>query len=231
MTTPIGRRVHPSFALPHLKRDGAKVPFRDRLRAAILKPVAPDATPATPLSSVEELAAAVRSTDDKERLIGLSMAPLAAAIGILVMSALIANDPPARLKNGQPNRLHVSVALYHELTVVLLVMSVLILAMSLSRKRLFLGILLALYGLAIFNLHYWGFGIPFLMAGSWLLVRTYRLQQELRDAPASGASRMGSRRGIDDARATRKRPRTVGSKQGGANRPSGHPRRNPRGAS
>jgi hypothetical protein len=48
------------------------------------------------------------------------------------------------------------------------------------RKRMFLGIALALYGLAVFNLHYWGFGVPFLMAGAWYLVRAYRLNQELK---------------------------------------------------
>ncbi len=38
------------------------------------------------------------------------------------------------------------------------------------RKRFFLGIAMALYGLSVFNLHYWGFGVPFLMVGAWLLV-------------------------------------------------------------
>ncbi len=45
---------------------------------------------------------------------------------------------------------------------------------------MFLGIALALYGLAVFNLHYWGFGVPFLLAGAWYLVRAYRLSQELK---------------------------------------------------
>ena len=47
-------------------------------------------------------------------------------------------------------------------------------------------ILLALYGLAVFNLHYWGFGVPFLMAGAWYLVRAYRLNQELKRVEGSG---------------------------------------------
>ena len=49
-----------------------------------------------------------------------------------------------------------------------------------------MGIALCLYGLAVFNLHYWGFGVPFLMAGAWYLVRAYRLQQELKRAEAAG---------------------------------------------
>jgi hypothetical protein len=74
---------------------------------------------------------------------------------------------------------------------VLLGLAVLILVSSMMRKRLFQGITLALYGLAVFNLRYWGFGIPFVLAGAWYLVRAYRLQQELKRAEAGspGASR------------------------------------------
>ena len=70
------------------------------------------------------------------------------------------------------------------------------------RKRMYLGICMALYGLAIFNLHYWGFGIPYVLGGAWLLVRAYRLQRELREATgdrrrrrrAGRAAAPGSRR-------------------------------------
>ncbi|MGO8875947.1 MAG: hypothetical protein ACLQNG_09305 [Acidimicrobiales bacterium] len=168
----------------------------ERLRNAILKPVEPpdeQQSSADELSSREELEAAVHFADDKERLIGLLAAPLAAAIGILVISALIVNDPAALLRSGLPNKLHVALSLYYELGAVLLALSVLMLAMAMFRKRLLLGILLALYGLAVFNLHYWGFGIPFIMGGSWLLVRAYRLQRDLREAtgtaPFSGRGR------------------------------------------
>ncbi|MHB8594018.1 MAG: hypothetical protein ACYDB3_06735 [Acidimicrobiales bacterium] len=75
-----------------------------------------------------------------------------------------------------------SVGLYHELLVVLLVLAVAMMAAAWFRKRLYLGIVMALYGLAIFNLHYWGFGIPFILAGAYYLVRSYRLQRSLREA-------------------------------------------------
>ena len=144
----------------------------------------------------EELAAAVRTADDKERLIGLLAAPLAAGIGLVVISALIANDPPQRLKSGRVNPAYVSVGLYHEVLIVLLALALGMLVAALLRKRLFMGLTMALYGLAVFNLHYWGFGIPFLIAGAWYLVRSYRLQRALREAtgdaprrPASGGGR------------------------------------------
>ena len=168
------------------RRDPDKAPLGERLRRAIVKPADPEAastdTSFGEPSSVEKLEAAVRSADDKERLIGLLAAPLAAAIGILVISALIVNDPAAVQKNGQVNRLHVSLSLYHDLGGVLIGLSVLMLVMAMLRKRLFLGIVMALYGLAVFNLHYWGFGVPFIMGGAWLLVRAYRLQRDLREA-------------------------------------------------
>jgi len=80
------------------------------------------------------------------------------------------------------------VSVYDKLTYVLLGLAVLVLVTSLLRKRLFQGITLALFGLAIFQLHYtyFGFAAPFLLAGAWYLVRAYRLQQELKRAEAAG---------------------------------------------
>jgi hypothetical protein len=65
------------------------------------------------------------------------------------------------------------------------------------RKRLVIGIASALYGLSFFNLHYWGFGVPYIMIGSWYMVRAYRLSQKLKlaraqDSPAGGSSRSAS---------------------------------------
>jgi hypothetical protein len=55
---------------------------------------------------------------------------------------------------------------------------------------------MALYGLAVFNLHYWGFGVPFIMGGAWLMVRAYRLQRNLRGVTGDNPARSGpGRRG------------------------------------
>jgi hypothetical protein len=163
----------------------------ERLRGLFLKP-APDDGGAKDASSAprttDELAHAVKFATDKERLLGLIAAPLAAAIGILVISSLIVNDPPAKLKDGQINTLHVSLSLYHDLGGVILALSVLMLVTAMWRKRVYLGIVTALYGLAIFNLHYWGFGVPFIFFAAWLLVRAYRLQRDLKEATEPGPS-------------------------------------------
>jgi hypothetical protein len=189
----LGQRV---FTLRTRERD--KAPLGDRLRNAVMKPVDPDAASTAKASdgplSVEQLEADVRSANDKERLIGLLAAPLAAAIGILVISALIVNDPPPLLKNGHADTLHVSVSLYHDLAGVLIALSILMLATAMLRKRLYLAIVMALYGLAVFNLHYWGFGVPFIMGGAWLMVRAYRLQRDLREATGDDPSRSGPER-------------------------------------
>ncbi|HEV2362534.1 MAG TPA: hypothetical protein VGS21_12595 [Acidimicrobiales bacterium] len=159
-----------------------KEPLLARLRNAVLAPVEDEDR------SARDLEHDFRSADDKERMIGLIAAPFAAAIAFLVVSALIDNDPPALLKNGQVDRLHVSVGLYQSLGLVLLGLSLIMLATALWRKRLLLGISSALYGLAIFNLHYFGFGVPFVLVGAWYLVRSYRMQKELRETAAYDAA-------------------------------------------
>ena len=179
------------LALPHLRREPDKPALGERLRGAIVKPVEPDAAAKSKAAnkppSVEELEDRVRYADDKERLTGLLLAPVAGAIGLIVIGSLISNDP----KTGPR---HVDVSLYHTLTYVLLGLAVVMLAAAFYRKRLYLGIAMALYGLSIFNLHYWGFGVPFVMVGAWLLVRAYRAQRDLREATGDTPLGSGARR-------------------------------------
>ena len=106
----------------------------------------------------------------------------------------MANDPKALLANGQLNKLHVNPSLYVELGAVTLALALLMLVPAWFRKRLLLGIAMALYGLSIFNLHYWGFGFPFILVGAWYLVRAYRLSEKLKHAKAEqpGAAGRGS---------------------------------------
>jgi hypothetical protein len=161
------------------------------LERALLKPADPD-KPASRRAGQPSLAdlEAAKHADDQERLVGLSMAPLAGIIAILVATHQLANNPPAILADGRANPLHVSPALTHELEAVLLALAAAMVVGSLLRRRLVTGIAAALYGLAIFNLHWWGFGIPFVFAGAWFLVRAYRAQQALKAAsqPAAGGS-------------------------------------------
>lgn len=143
-------------------------------------------------TTIPEIEAAIKRADDKERLIGLLAAPVAAAIVFLVMATLVHNDPSAQLSNGLPNPHHVNPNIYTELGLVTLALALIMLVGAWFRKRLVIGIASALYGLSFFNLHYWGFGVPYIMIGSWYLVRAYRLSQKLKLAKQGDAPTLGS---------------------------------------
>jgi hypothetical protein len=175
-------------AQTHGADDDAAPPLRQRLNRLFLKPVDPaTSSPAevAPPPTVEELEYDNRYANDKERIIGLLAAPLAAIIGILIISSDIAHDPAIGTK------LYVPVSTYHWLMAELLVLSVAMLAAAWFRKRLYLGFAMALYGLSAFNLHWWGFGVPYILFGSWYLVRAYRSQKALKEA--TGVGRYGGR--------------------------------------
>ncbi len=157
--------------------DAPRMTRWERFKYTIVRPddEAGDKKNVTDERSVEELEEAIARSDDKERAIGFIAAPLAALIGIAISSSAI----------NYAKTHHESTSTYTELTYVILGMSVLILVASAMRKRLFQGITMALYGLAVFNLKYWGFGVPFVMVGAWYLVRAYRLQQALKKAEAA----------------------------------------------
>jgi Ca2+/Na+ antiporter len=141
--------------------------------------------------TVQELEDAIRRSNDKERTIGLVAAPIAAMVGITISSASI----------NYARTHHQSVKVYEELTYVLLALAALILVASLMRKRLFQGITVALFGVALFQLHYTyvGFAAPFVLVGAWYLVRTYRLQQALKRAEAGDRTSPRPNRGASKA--------------------------------
>jgi hypothetical protein len=149
----------------------------ERLKYAMVRP---DNEPSDPAPagdrSAEEVRAVIRRADDKERAVGLIAAPVSAAISFIVITALIDRNSVVGAKHFTP------ASTYHELLLVLLALGVLMLVTALMRKRLFLAISMALYGIALFQLGWLGFAVPFVLAGAWYLVRSYRLQQELRRA-------------------------------------------------
>ena len=184
----LGQRI--LLRLPRLGGQRSRESLGDRFREAVLKPE-PAGAARTPSRRVreEEAEARARRMDDQERLIGLSMAPLAGLIAILVHAHQVANNPPV----GKPH--HVSAGLALELEIVLLVLAVVMLGGAWFARRFVVGIAAALYGLAVFNLHWWGFGIPFVLMGAFFLVRQYRAQQEAKNAKPSGRSpRPGNKR-------------------------------------
>jgi hypothetical protein len=175
-------------------------------------------------TTIPEIQAAIKRADDKERLIGLLAAPVAAGIGLLTMTALINNDPKALYSNGQVNPHHVNPHTFVEFGLLAIGLSLIMLGAAWFRKRLFIGIASALYGLSLFNLHYWGFGVPFILIGSWYLVRAYRLSEKLKRAKAdesggftaSAAPPPPSKRYTPPSAPTRRTPKPKPGKEIGA---------------
>ena len=171
----------------------------ERLKYSVVQPD-DDASDKTSDRSAEEVRAIIARADDKERAVGLIAAPVSAAISFIVITALIDRNSVVGAKHFTP------ASTYHELLLVLLGLGVLMLVTAMLRKRLFMALSMALYGIALFQLGWLGFAVPFVLAGAWYLVRSYRLQQELRRAepedvrPAPARTRSGATAG------TRPRP-------------------------
>lgn len=160
--------------------DPDKPSFSERLTRAMIKADSrPDREVDEGPQTVEELEAASSSLDDRERLIGLAAAPLAGIAAIIVASSY-----------GSKSTTHAT-SVDSTLVLVLFGLALATMALAWFRKRLFLGIVLALFGLSVFNLHYWEFGVPFLLIGSWYLVRAYRISQKLKLARSGGAAGTG----------------------------------------
>jgi len=156
------------------------------LKPVVNAEIGPDAKAEATPSTVDELEAQVARADDQERLVGLILAPIAGLIAIIVTGHLISSDPKASTVAGVVNVKHVNPSLYFEVGGSAFVLAMLMLGLAWWRKRLFLGIVMGLYGLSIFNLHFWGFGIPYLLAAGWYLVRHYRLTQKVKLAREGG---------------------------------------------
>ena len=155
--------------------DEPTLTFWERVKYTLVRPDDdPSERPSADRPDRRGASGAIHRSDDKERTIGLVAAPVAAVVGIAISTASI----------NYARTHHQSVQVYDELTYVLLGLAALILVASLLRKRLFQGITLALFGLAAFQLHYTyvGFAAPFILAGAWYMVRSYRLQQALERA-------------------------------------------------
>ena len=161
----------------------------ERLKYSVVQP---DDDPSDKASdrSAEEVRAIIARADDKERAVGLIAAPVSAAVSFIVITALIDRNSVVGAKHFTP------ASTYHELLLILLGLGVLMLVTALLRKRLFMALGMALYGIALFQLGWLGFAVPFVLAGAWYLVRSYRLQQELRRAEPAEVRPTGAKNGV-----------------------------------
>jgi hypothetical protein len=156
--------------------DPDKPTLSERFTRLILKADGTEPKEDTGPVTVDEIEESIARADDKERLIGLMAAPIAAAIGLVTVQTLVAHNASAYVSEGTI------------LVVLVFALALAMLAASWFRKRLYIGITMALYGLSLVNLKFWGFGVPYMLFGSWYLVRAYRLQQKLKLAQADGTT-------------------------------------------
>lgn len=164
-------------ALPwRMPDDPDKPTLSERFTRLVMKADSTEPKDDTGPVTVDEIQEAIDRADDKERLIGLMAAPIAAAIGLVIIQTLVAHNAKAYVSEGP-----VLVGMVFALALGML-------AASWFRKRLYIGITMALYGLSLVNLKFWGFGVPYMLFGSWYLVRAYRLQQKLKLAQADGTT-------------------------------------------
>jgi hypothetical protein len=162
---------------------------RGRLSRFLTKPPPPGSAPAPARArTAAELKDDYLYANDKERVIGLIMAPVAAAIAFALVGHQLANNPAQYLLSGAVNPRYTPTTLSYELLGMLLALSVGMLALAFFRRRLYLGMVFALYGIGVFNLHWWGFGFPFVMIGAWYLVTSYRATKALKEAGISPKS-------------------------------------------
>ncbi|HET9071736.1 MAG TPA: hypothetical protein VFN60_07465 [Acidimicrobiales bacterium] len=129
--------------------------------------------------------------DDRERLVGVVAAPMGALIDFIVVGVLAARARYGHLPGGATR--------YEGLEIVLLGLAVAALAAALLRRRTVLGASLGLQGLALFDLRFWGFAIPFVVAGAWLLVRAYR-SRAAEAGPGDAARRPAAERRLSSRR-------------------------------
>jgi hypothetical protein len=118
--------------------------------------------------SKEELEHSIKHIDDRERLMGMLMAPLGLGIGTF----LLVNVPATTAHRAKGQLSHATLV---TLGVATLIISVVVFVAALTRRRSFLGFSLVFLGLPV------GFPllVPFWIVGGWIILRSYRWQREL----------------------------------------------------
>lgn len=164
----------------------------ERLKYSMVRPDDDGPAPAaTDDRSAAELDATIKRADDRERAVGLIAAPISALISFIVIGSDINKNSSATTAPKD----FVPASTYHWVLLVFLGLAVIMMVSAWLRKRMILAIVLALYGVGLFQLGWLGFAVPFVLAGAWYLVRAFRLQQAFKKAetdeggPARSAAR------------------------------------------
>jgi hypothetical protein len=174
----------------------------------------------------EEITDRIKRLDDRERFLALSSAPLGAAVGIGLTLLAIHLNPPLLL-HGKLNSKHESNSLILLEGGARLLLSGIVVAAALSRRRSLVGFALLFLGTAMGSPL---FALPFWVLGGYLIWRVFKYQRVLtarggaqarQSRPAGGRRvpanpREASRAGVSAARdraqsrRTKKQPAPTG---------------------
>jgi hypothetical protein len=213
---------------------------RRRLRDALAPPPAAQRarpTDALEAMSSEELVGLIKKVDDRERFLALVAAALGVVVGIALTAITIHLNPPLRV-NGHLNSKHATDSVLYLEGAARIVLSAIVVASALTRRRSFIGFALLFLGTSMGSPL---FALPFWALGGYLIWRVFKYQRALtakrggpdrtrsrgagraaagtgRAAGASGgrvpasprgAARAGASAGRDRARAARQRGRKL----------------------
>ena len=146
----------------------------------------------------EEITHRIKKLDDRERFLALTAAPLGVVVGVLLTAFTLHLNPPLRI-DGKLNPKHVSDSLILLEGGARILLSAIVVACALSRRRSLVGFALLFLGTAMGSPL---FALPFWVLGGYLIWRVFKYQKVLtaRGAAARGATRgaaRGSARGTD----------------------------------
>ncbi len=140
----------------------------------------------------EEITHRIKKLDDRERFLALTAAPLGVLVGI-VLTAFALHLNPAPLLHGKVNPKHVSESLILLEGGARILLSGIVVACALTRRRSLVGFSLLFLGTSMGSPL---FALPFWVLGGYLIWRVFKYQKILstRGAAARGATR-GTARG------------------------------------
>jgi hypothetical protein len=137
----------------------------------------------------EEITHRIKRLDDRERFLALTSAPIGVVVGILLTAFALHLNPAVRV-HGKLNPKHVSDSLIFLEGGVRILLSGIVVACALTRRRSLVGFSLLFLGTAMGSPL---FALPFWALGGYLIWRVFKYQKVLtaRGAAARGTTRAG----------------------------------------
>jgi len=142
----------------------------------------------------EEITHRIKRLDDRERFLALTSAPIGVVVGV-VLTAFTLHLNPAATIHGKLNPKHVSESLILLEGGARVLLSGIVAAASLTRRRSFVGFALLFLGTSMGSPL---FALPFWVLGGYLIWRVFKYQRVL---TARGATARRTTRATPEARA------------------------------